>query len=332
MRIVTLRFVALVTLTIAVQAVAAGDDRRERPRCLYIGSYHQGYEWADGQQAGLERTLAGHCELRVFRLDAKRHPERVRERAREALALIGRYNPDVVIACDDAASQEIIVPYFRNADTPFVFCGINWTVDRYGYPYDNVTGMVESSPIRPMLDLVRRALPAARRGVFLSGEAQSDRLELIGIRRAFREVGITLDSVFVTDMGAWVSAFRRAQARADFLIVHNNARIADWDADLAARTAFADGRRLSLTLNRWLMPVAMIGVLKVPEEQGEWAGLAALAILGGKPPSAIPIVSNRRWDMLVNPRLLNGAGIALPEGYARRAARYDDDSGGGGAR
>ena len=44
----------------------------EAARCVYISSYHQGYEWSDGVERGLLRILDGHCAITTFNMDSKR--------------------------------------------------------------------------------------------------------------------------------------------------------------------------------------------------------------------------------------------------------------------
>ena len=60
------------------------------------------------------------------------------------------------------------------------------------------------------------------------------------------------------------------------------------------------------------MPVTMLGMTKVPEEQGEWAGKVALQILNGAVPNTIPVIANRKWDLFLNPPLIERAGLELP--------------------
>src|SRR4030095_7532385 len=59
-------------------------------KCLFVSSYHQGYAWSDGVERGLRPVLQGHCELKQFDMDAKRHkePEEITQKALEAKALI----------------------------------------------------------------------------------------------------------------------------------------------------------------------------------------------------------------------------------------------------
>jgi ABC-type uncharacterized transport system substrate-binding protein len=56
----------------------------------------------------------------------------------------------------------------------------------------------------------------------------------------------------------------------------------------------------------------MLGMTKVPEEQGDWAGKVALQILDGAIPNSIPVIANRKWDLYLNPALVESAGLKLP--------------------
>ena len=47
-------------------------------------------------------------------------------------------------------------------------------------------------------------------------------------------------------------------------------------------------------------------------EQGEWAGKVALKILDGAVPITIPVIANRKWDLFLNPALIDAAGLELP--------------------
>lgn len=70
-----------------------------------------------------------------------------------------------------------------------------------------------------------------------------------------------------------------------------------------------------------MVDYAMLAVTKVAEEQGEWAAESALAILNGENPSHIPIVVNRRWDLFVNPALLDKAHVRLPRHLLQKAVK-----------
>lgn len=57
----------------------------------------------------------------------------------------------------------------------------------------------------------------------------------------------------------------------------------------------------------------------MPEEQGHWMAATALRILGGESPADIPLVENRKADLIVNLRLARAAGMVLPVSVLKTA-------------
>ncbi len=294
-------------------------------RCLYVSSYHAGYEWNDGIERGLESALQGRCEIRKFYMDGKRQLDEAfaRAKALEAKQLVDTWKPDIIIAADDNASKFFIMPYFKNAAVPVVFCGLNWTADAYGYPYRNATGMIEVGPIEPLQTEVLAAVKHARRGVFLSADEITQKKEFFMLQELYKRRGIAVTHVAVSTMAAWQAAYRAAQNNADFLVLGNNAGITDWDNAAARRYVYEHGRRFSVAYLDWMAPYAMLTMAKIADEQGEWSGKVALLILSGTPPSKIPVVANRRWNMFVNPRLLDKSGIRLSPDVLQKAMKVE---------
>lgn len=290
---------------IATEAFAA--------KCLYVSSYHKGYEWQDGIERGIESTLKGKCDMDRFYMDTKRHPDDAfgEKTALDAKAYIESTKPDIVIACDDPASKYLVVPYFKNASLPFVFCGINWTVEPYGYPFTNVTGMIEISPIQKLVEQTGKILGKVKHATFLASDDISQHKEAELNREIYKKAGITISPVFVKTMGEWEAEFKKAQ-KDKLLVLGNNAAIKGWDAVEAKRIIGAYSRAFSVTNYDWMAPYAMLSLTKVAEEQGEWSAKTALTILRGKNPKSIPIIVNQRTNIFVNPALLKSAGIKLP--------------------
>jgi ABC-type uncharacterized transport system substrate-binding protein len=294
-------------------------------RCLYISSYHNGYEWNDGIERGLESALQGKCELQKFYMDGKRHmdAEFAKAKAREANELAEAWKPDVIIAADDNASKYLVMPYLKDKPVPVVFCGLNWTAEPYGYPYSNVTGMIEVGPIEPLMNEVRTVVKNARRGVFLSADEMTQRKEFAMNQEMYKRHGIEISHKAVRTMAEWEASFTAAQAEADFLVIANNSGIVDWDNERARHYAYRHGRRFTVAYLEWMAPYAMLTMAKIADEQGEWAGKAAVLILDGTPPAKIPIVANRRWNMYVNSPLLKKAGHRLSPEIVRRAVKVE---------
>lgn len=301
----------------------AASSTAQAARCLYVSSYHAGYEWNDGIEHGMEPLLAGKCELRKFYMDGKRHLETAyaEQKGQEAKALIEEWKPDVVIAADDLASKHLVARYFRGAAVPFVFCGINWTAEPYGYPYNNATGMIEVGPIDALVREVRSVVSEVRRGIFLSADELTQLKEFEMSRKAYGELGVDMTHVKVLTMADWETAYIHAQTEADFVMLGNNAGIKDWDKARAVRHVLANTRRFTTTYLDWMAPYAMLTMAKIADEQGEWAAKVAVMILGGTPPSEIPIVANRRWNAFVNQELCDKVGIRLAPDLVRRAVK-----------
>jgi hypothetical protein len=100
------------------------------------------------------------------------------------------------------------------------------------------------------------------------------------------------------------------------LIILGHAAVTDWDDQAAQRLAEQHTRIPSGTDFAWLMHFTMLGVGKLPEEQGRWAAHAALRILDGVPPSRIPLAYNKDGKLYFNTRIGARMGITDPPALA----------------
>lgn len=291
-------------------------------KCLYIASYHQGYEWSDGVERGLKQQLAGQCELKQFNMDTKRNPGEAfkKQAGMKARDLILSWKPDVVIASDDNASKYVIQPYFKNHKIPFAFCGINWNVDAYGYPYSNATGMVEVAPITALLDKVTDIIGRPRNAFYLGVDVLTERKNFSRFEEEADKRQIKLSKGLATTAEEWVKYYKQAQ-QYDFVIIGGNAGINDWNKSLILNTIMQSTQKLSITIQGWMVPYTIFGLTKIPEEQGEWAAKVALSILDGEKPSDIPIVANRKWDIWVNESILKQTDVNIPRSLIRKAKK-----------
>ena len=291
-------------------------------KCLFVSSYHKGYAWSDGVERGLRAALKDRCELRQFDMDTKRQKSEddKQKQALEARSVIESWTPDIVITADDNAAKYLIQQYYRDAEMPFVFSGVNWTVEAYGFPYSNVTGMIEVAPIEPMFKRAEEVAPGIRRAFYLGADTLTEKKNLKRFQEASARLGIELDFVLAGSLKDWMAGYRQAQSH-DLVIMGSNAGINDWDAEQARSFVQGAAQRLSMTNHYWMMPYTMVGITKVAEEQGEWAGKTALRILGGMQPGDIPIVANNRRDIWINTEVLSAAEIRLPRGLMRKAKR-----------
>lgn len=288
-------------------ASAAGDHQGKR--ILHVDSYHRGNEWNDRIADAVRDTLQGTgVELKTIHLDTKRKPaeEQKQAAALEARRVIETFKPDVVTLSDDNAVQYLLVPYYQDAALPFVFCGLNWDASAYGLPYRNVTGMVEVSPIPQIVRLLRDHARGDRIG-YLAEDTETKRKEVDYHGKLF---GIHYDHVYLArSFDEWRAAFLKAQDEVDMLVIMGVGAITDWD-DAAARTLAEERTRIPTGTDfGWLMHIAMLGVGKLPEEQGRWAARAALKILDGVPPSQIPLAYNKEGRLYFNTKIAAKVGV-----------------------
>lgn len=299
----------LAVLSLTSMAAAGPYDGK---RVLHIDSYHRGNEWNDRIADAVRDTLADTgVELKIIHLDTKRKSSEEDKQAAASWAkeIIAEFKPDVVTASDDNASKYLIMQHYKDAELPFVFCGLNWDASNYGFPFANVTGMVEVSPIPQIVRLLEGYAAGDRLG-FLTEDTPTKRKELKYHEEMF---GIAYDrTYFVNTFEEWKEAYVRAQDEVDMLVLFGVAKLTDFDD--------AEARRLAETVTRiptgtdfgWLMHFSMLGVGKVPEEQGRWAARAALKILGGTPPNHIPLAYNKEGKLFFNPRIAARLGIDEP--------------------
>jgi ABC-type uncharacterized transport system substrate-binding protein len=313
-------FCAVCIICSLLIATAASAEKFPGKKILYIDSYHEGYEWSDGITSAIMDTLKGTgVELKVFRMDTKRNAstEFKNKKAEEAKSLIESYKPDVVIASDDNASLFIVSRYYKDADLPIVFCGVNWDVTNYGYPYKNATGMVEMSGARQLIDMMKPMAKGPRIG-YIAASEYTDQKEADIYRKIFH---LEMKTYFTKDFAEWKEKFLALQSEADMIIVGNNAGIKGWNDAEAQDFVMKNTRVPTGALYEWMTNYALIGATNVPEEQGEWSAQTALKILGGTPPSAIKIVNNKKIKVIANRKIEKTSGIKITADITKKAVK-----------
>lgn len=281
----------------------------EGKKILYINSYHIGYEGSDPITESIEKVLKNYpIELKIIYMDTKRNPSEdfSKAAALQARATIESFRPDVVIASDDNASKYLIMPYYKDAELPFVFCGVNWDASVYGFPYKNVTGMIEVALVSEILRHLKKYAKGERIG-FIAGESLSERKNLEYYIKRFN---IQFSRIyFATTFDEWKQSYLKLQDEVDMALMTSHVGIAGWDDEQAR--AFAEQRvKIPIgTEHRWSIPFALVSVAKDFEEMGTWSARAALKILDGVPPSRIPITANKKGQLIFNARMAERLGI-----------------------
>lgn len=160
----------ILVFAFVLSLIAATDqayaEAKEQYKILHIMSYHSPWKWTDDQLNGFKHALEGlDVTYKVFQMDGKRKSskEAIQKAAKEAIALIDTWKPDLVYTSDDLA-QEHVVKYFVNTETPFVFSGVNANPIKYGFlGSTNVTGVMEQELFVETVQLLQDIVPSVKK-------------------------------------------------------------------------------------------------------------------------------------------------------------------------
>ena len=303
--------ITAICITMVFSTGLAFGKKYNGKKVLFIDSYHEGYAWSDGITRGVQSTLEGTgVNLKVIRMDTKRNTsdDFKKAAALKAKAEIEAFKPDVVIAADDNASKFLIEPYFKNAELPFVFCGVNWDATVYGYPYSNTTGMVEVTPIPQIIDQLKPYARGSRLG-FIAPDLLTAKKEAANYKSVF---GYDVTTYYAKDLEDWKKGFLELQNQVDMMIVASDGGLYDDKADELRAFVEANTRIPTGAAYDFMAPLTLIAYGNVAEEQGAWSAQSALKILDGTPPSDIPIVKNKEGTLIINAKIAKSLRVSIP--------------------
>jgi len=288
---------------------------------LFVDPYHKGYEWSDGIRKGVKSVVepAG-VGLKIVYMDTKRNSseEFIKKAALKVKKVIEEFKPDVVIASDDNASKYIIVPYYKNAKLPFVFCGLNWDASVYGFPVDNVTGMLEVEFIIGLIEYMKDHAKG-NKIAFMSYDILSERKSAHNYKKILK-VPLS-EEVYVKTVDEWKKEFLALQDRVDMIIISNMAGIKGWNENEMKQWTLKNTKIPTGTTNDWMMKYSLMGLTKIAEEQGEWAAKTALKIISGTDPKNIAITKNSQGKLYINLPLAEKLKIEFSEPMLRSAVK-----------
>jgi len=310
----------------------------KQKKLLYINSYHKGYKWSDGIEKGLLKALGididpdsntmdtslGPVQVKMVRMDTKRNQEEEfkKKAALKAKAVIETWKPDIVVASDDNACKYLIAPYYIDSDLPVVFCGVNFDASTYGFPTPNITGMVEVGPFMETIALMKHFSRGNRVGL-ISADTLSNRKEISHLKERIDTTNWQVRLVSRFDQ--WKTAYLRLQDEVDMLIWIDCTGVKGWNSKEVEEFVLEHTRIITGSVSDNDIAHALLGRVKIAEEQGWWAGKTALKILNGTPTSAIPIATNKHSKLLLNMKLAKRLGIVFPMKLVEEADFVETD-------
>lgn len=294
-----------------------------KTRIAFINSYHRGYKWSDeieqGFLKGLNISQRNHeyilstktFDLRFWYLDSKRNPDTVfiKTRVNQVQTELKKWNPDILIASDDNASKWLIAPYYKRSNVPVLFCGLNWDASVYGFPTQNITGIIEVAPAKEMVAFLKKYAKGDRLG-YLAADLLSERKELNYLKN---KLNISFSNgAIVNNVTDWKKEFLELQKSCDMLFIFTPTGITGWNIDTMKHFTLVNSLIPSGSTSPNAKEYSMITFARIPQEQGIWVGKKALAILEGTDISSIRMTENKEKCYYVNSKLLKKLNIKLP--------------------
>jgi ABC-type uncharacterized transport system substrate-binding protein len=282
-----------------------------------VMSYDRAYEWSAGEKAGIDEVLGDTCKVEYFYLDTRKSPEKGEHKAEEAFERYRDLRPHGVIAADDNAQSLFVVPYLKDkVETPVMFCGVNADPEKYGYPSENVSGILERLHIAGTIAFARQLMPSIRTFAFISRDTPTTRLA----RRQLRSERGTYEAQAVAFRapGTLEEALRDARQLAgvcDALFYESMEGIPDsqnrrlTDPEVLPMVVDAFGKPVLANESYHVRHGALCGVVKSGREQGAAAAKMLLEAMRGTPVADIPMTRNRRGVKMVNAAQMKEFGI-----------------------
>jgi len=185
-------------------------------KVLLIFSYHPEYSWVIEETRGVEDVLQGTgITIEKFYLDTKRNTtvEWKEKVAGDAVRKIEEFSPDLVVVFDDNAC-ELVAKKYIGKTLPFVFAGMNGEPGNYGFPAENITGVLERSHVNESIELLKRLVPSFTKAAIITDNSPTSQAFISRVERT--NLPIEVYGFYSSDdFNTWKAKVRELQSRVD---------------------------------------------------------------------------------------------------------------------
>ncbi|MCK5434247.1 MAG: hypothetical protein KAI42_03050 [Dehalococcoidales bacterium] len=308
-------FIISVLLLVAVLGCITPSEK-----VLLIFSYHPEHPWVVEETRGAEDILEERgVETEKFYLDTKRNTsaEWKEEVAEEAMRKIDDFKPDLVIVFDDNAC-ELVAKEYIGESLPFVFCGMNGEPEDYGFPAQNITGVIERHHLEATIELLRRLVPDVEKLAIMSDNSPTSQAFITRVRNIIPPVEIS-EFYTTNDFDAWKAEVNRLQTNVDAIGIYVYHTI----KENSEEQSLPPEDVLGWTLENSELPGfafsdftvrdgVLCGVTVSGYEQGMTAAEIAIRILNGETPADIPIKCPEEGIPMINEIRAEELNIEIP--------------------
>ena len=326
-----MRFMGTTTFTLLLAFYMATSAWATHKRVLVVHSYHETQEnhvvpMTEGIQNGLEGM---ELDIRFYHMDTKRNTseEWKQQAGAEASKLVDDFKPDLVITMDDNAQKYFASDYANRPGAPvFVFAGVNAKPDIYGFPADNVTGVLERPNITESIELLQKIVPSVKKIALLTDHSETSKAVLEYIDTLHLPVEVVTRQMIatreewrrtITDTCSKVDAFGFYVLRTITEDDNNDHKVAE--EDLITEYYSLCDKPTTGFFDSAARAGALCGVSVSMREQGYSAGRIAREILLGKKPGDFPPQPTSKGRIQLNLIVAEKLGIDINYNVIKRA-------------
>ena len=286
-------------------------------KILVVMSYEAENPWCIQIKEGIGSVLAGSGDIKYFYMETKKNLRGAAQKAKEAHELYERFRPDGVIAADDNAQSMFVLPYLKDrVKTPVMFCGVNESPLKYGYPASNVSGILEHNFVRESIAFAKQLVPSIKTVGFLakdspSGQAILKQVESESETYKAKYVGFKL----VKTIKGLLAVLEEFNKTSDLLYVEATNGILD-EKDVPLNNQ----QVTDIIAKSYNKPIigsntfhvkygALCAVVKSGNAQGRISAEMLLKALKGTPMDKLPITVNKYGKRMLNVTVMKKFGI-----------------------
>lgn len=277
-------------------------------KVLVVMSYEEDNPWVQEMQTGIEGAIGYASDISYIYMDTKVNVAGGEAKAAQAFAKFQAFKPDGVIAADDNAQSMFVLPYLMDkTDVPIMFCGVNATPDKYGYPARNVSGILERGHVRETIAYLQQLNPKIESVSFVSHDSPSGRALRRQVDAETQNYTAVIKGFHLVKTADELRAFgKRLQVETDAIFIDSLEGIED-----SAGRAKTSKEALGILMDAFRGPVvganryhvdqgALTAVVKTGEEQGRTAAEMLLRAMEGTPVADMPITQNNLGRRVIN--------------------------------
>jgi ABC-type uncharacterized transport system substrate-binding protein len=304
---------------------SAAENRGNKvKKVLVVHSYHPEYEWVSSISRGIKRVFEPekYIHVETFYMDTQnvQSEEKISEAGKKAREIISQWNPEIVITADDNAQKYVGKYYAGKIHPKIVFCGVSASLETYGYPESNITGVTETSTLRYAVDFLDKRITPVKSVSIIGDDSPASQYTLSYTKSEIENMGkkvVSCDTAETLDQ--WktkISAYQQNNSDAILIIffdsvkneengrVVNSKELMEWSSSISKMPIFG--------LNADIVDKGgLLGVITSGIEHGREAALVALGLLNGKNISDYPVKEAKGKIVLLNKKTAERLGIPI---------------------